>query len=110
MTSYTSSLKTGIWITVLIVGVLALGTILMQHTGQKEGFATTGKGEDVENPLTPQQFSYGLLTSVMKPIRRLSSQLMDVGIWKERFEMAKMTPTELARRHLQSIQTPPATQ
>lgn len=96
-----SIIKTGIWITVLIAVVFYLFSMLLKYTGEKEGFSAS-PNIDVENPLTPQQFSYGLLTSVMKPIRRLSAQLTDLGMWKERFEMARMTPTELARRHLQA--------
>lgn len=86
---------------VLIFIVLILISILVMYTGRKEGFSDDQDG-DAENPLTPQQLSYTVLTSVMKPIRRLSSRLMDVGMWKERIEMAKMTPAELARRHLLS--------
>lgn len=97
-TSTSFSIKTAIWMIVLIAITWTLVATLLVYTGHKEGFAANT--DDVENPLTPQQFSYGLLTSVMKPIRRLSSKLTDVGMWKERFDMAKMTPAELARRHL----------
>lgn len=88
---------------VLICIVSILVSLLLMHTGKKEGFSDDQNVDvNAETPLTPQQLSYTVLTSVMKPIRRLSSRLMDVGMWRERIEMAKMTPAELARRHLLS--------
>jgi len=42
------------------------------------------------------------LLQIMGTIKRLGGQLMDVGMWTERMAFAKMSPTELARKHLNS--------
>jgi hypothetical protein len=54
--------------------------------------------------ISPQVATYELLTSVMGPIRRLSSIITNPSNWKDRINMARMSPTELARMHLQSQQ------
>jgi hypothetical protein len=76
------------------IAALVAALVVMTSAKKREGF------EDVENPLTPAEFSYGLLQGVMGPIRRLSGQLIDMKNWKERIELAQLSPTELARRHL----------
>lgn len=45
------------------------------------------------------------LVGVMGTIRRLSTKLMDISMWKERIAMSNMSPVELARLHLKSIAT-----
>ncbi len=90
-----------IHLTIYVSILIILGWIwfrLIDMTYAKEGFAT--RHEEVENPMTPAEFSYGLLQGVMGPIRRLSSQLTDLGSWKERWDLAQKSPTELARYHL----------
>jgi hypothetical protein len=42
------------------------------------------------------------LESIMALIRRTSSRLLDLNMWKERIIMSSMSPVELARYHLQS--------
>lgn len=83
----------------LLVVSLWLVFRLVDLTFAKEGFASAPEDE-VEDPLTPQQFSFHLLQGVMGPIRRLSKELISMENWKERWELAQMSPTELARRHL----------
>jgi hypothetical protein len=42
------------------------------------------------------------ISQIMATIRRLASSLSNLGTWKERIALAKMTPVELARMHLKS--------
>lgn len=96
-----------IMIAALIVAAAAsivLLNMLINKTIEKEGFAMAAdaKLEDVEDPISPQEFSYALLQSVMGPIRRLSSQLTNMGTWTDRIRKAGMTPEELAREYLKS--------
>lgn len=65
-----------------------------------EGFTDSNK----KATLNPDAVSYQLLTTVMAPIRRLSTIILNPANWAERISMASMTPTELARMHLQSQQ------
>lgn len=103
MSLTTTILHVFLWLVVLALAAYMVA-LLLDQTAAKEGFRSR-EHEDVENPLTPQQFSYELLQGVMGPIRRLSSRITDLGMWKERFEMAQMTPGELARRHLGNLKT-----
>lgn len=66
-----------------------------------EGFTDSNKKSPSPNP---DVISYKLITSVMQPIRRLSSIILNPTNWKERISMASMTPTELARMYLKSQQ------
>ena len=43
------------------------------------------------------------LITVMGTIRRMSTRLMDIDMWKERIVMSNMTPVELARYHIKSM-------
>ena len=81
---------------------IVLLPMLINKTIEKEGFAMASdtRPDDVENPISPQEFSYALLQSVMGPIRRLSSHLTDIGSWKDRIRKAGMTPEELARDYM----------
>jgi hypothetical protein len=89
----------------IILGItIVLVNMLIHKTIEKEGFAMASdkRPEDVENPISPQEFSYALLQSVMGPIRRLSSQLTNMGTWRDRIRQSRMTPDELAREYLAS--------
>lgn len=77
-------------------GVLVFVFVAFLKRKQQEGFQDT--------KLSPQVATYELLTSVMGPIRRLSSIITNPSNWSERIAMARMSPTELARMHLQSQQ------
>lgn len=77
-------------------GVIVFILIAFLKRKPQEGF------QDAK--LSPQVATYELLTSVMGPIRRLSSIITNPSNWTERIAMARMTPTELARMHLQSQQ------
>ena len=83
----------------LLVVSLWLVFRLVDLTYAKEGFAASATDDAVEDPLTPQQFSFHLLQGVMGPIRRLSKELVNLDNWKERWELAQLSPTDLARRH-----------
>jgi len=54
------------------------------------------KTEGFENEGNP-------LITVMGTIRRMSTKLMDIDMWKERIVMSNMTPVELARYHIKSM-------
>lgn len=75
-------------ITVLLVTVIIF-TIFTVHR-KIEGF--DGEENTPSNPLD----------SVMKLIRRSSSRLLDIDMWKERILMSSMSPMDLARYHLKS--------
>ena len=75
-------------VTLLTTIMTLFGVYWYVQTNKKEGF------ENVEeNPLV----------TVMGTIRRLSTTLMDVNLWKERITMSSMSPVDLARFHLNSI-------
>lgn len=85
-------------IALLVIGVVVCAWLLQQlllATLVKEGFQV-----EADEPMSPEVFSYNLLQSVKGPIRRLSAQLLDLGAWKERWDLAQLTPIELARRNL----------
>jgi hypothetical protein len=84
------------WILIVLVSIVALYALLF-YTGQKEGFAMD------DESITPEEFSFSVLQSVMGPIRRLSSQLIDVNMWKDRYAQRNMRPDELARAYLRQI-------
>jgi hypothetical protein len=76
----------------IIIGLSFIATIALAiwwvRQTRKEGF------ENVEeNPLV----------TVMGTIRRMSTKLMDINMWKERIVMSNMTPVELARYHIKSM-------
>ncbi len=81
------------------VGIVVIAWLLQQFRA-KEGFQT--RDMEPEDRMTPEAFSYNILQVVKGPIRRLSSQLLDLRNWKERLELAKLSPVELARRNLRS--------
>jgi hypothetical protein len=91
---------------IIVAIVIVLLNLLIHKTIDKdrEGFSATTDIEDVENPISPEEFSYALLQSVMGPIRRLSSRLTDVSFWSDRIRLAGMEPDELARHYLKSQQ------
>jgi hypothetical protein len=64
-----------------------------------EGFQDS---KPVAKSPNPQLVTYEFLTTIMKPIRRLSSVILNPANWKERVSMATMSPIELARKHLKS--------
>ncbi len=86
---------------VLVVVIVVVSVVLLQQlmnaTLRKEGFADSVEAED---RMTPEAFSYNLLQAVKGPIRRLSSQLLDLGAWKDRIDLARLSPVELARKNL----------
>ena len=89
------------WLGVLL-GIVVCAWLLQQlvlATVQKEGFQ-----DDVEpeERFSPEAFSFNLLQVVKGPIRRLSTQLLDLGAWKERLDLAQLSPVELARRNLRA--------
>jgi hypothetical protein len=80
--------------TTTIFFCLAFLTTLLTFVGivhfanKKEGFENV----DDKSPLV----------TVMGTIRRMSTTLMDINMWKERITMANMTPIELARYYIKS--------
>jgi hypothetical protein len=86
-----------------IIGIIgiALSVLLIKQliewTLVKEGFQDIER----EDRMTPEAFSYNLLQAVKGPIRRLSSQLINMDNWKERIELAQLSPVELARRYIE---------
>jgi hypothetical protein len=82
----------------LVVSVVVTVLLLHQLTNatlRKEGFAV-----EPDDRMSPEAFSYNLLQVVKGPIRRLSSQLLDLGAWKDRIDLARLSPVELARKNL----------
>ena len=76
--------------------LLTIGLVYWYFTSQmkrSEGFQDGGK-----MPLVEQ----ANLLQILGTIKRLGGQLMNVSMWTERMALAKMSPTELARKHLNS--------
>ncbi len=88
------------WLVLLGILGIVVSVILIQQliglTLKKEGFQDV----EAEERMSPEVFSYNLLQSVKGPIKRLSSKLLDMSLWKERVELAGLTPVELARRNI----------
>lgn len=83
----------------ILIGIVVSALLLQQLmilTAVKEGFVTADV--ESEDRMTPEAFSYNLIQAVKGPIRRLGSQLMNIETWKNRLELARLTPVELARR------------
>ena len=84
-------------IAILLFGLSTLLTIVLAlwffRTQMKrhEGFQDGGTQPPQAN-----------ISQIMATIRRLASSLSNLGTWKERIALAKMTPVELARMHLKS--------
>lgn len=80
-------------ITLLVSSTLLTFVIVYWYftsqTRRAEGF------QDSVEP--PTQADLG---KILSTIRRLGSSLMDMNVWKERIAFSQMTPTELARAHL----------
>jgi hypothetical protein len=84
-----------------ILGIAVVALRLQQFLAKRK----TEAFEDVleaEDRVTPEAFAYNLLQAVKGPIQRLSSTLINKNVWVERFELAKMSPVELAR-HYQTL-------
>jgi hypothetical protein len=95
---------------VVLLGLLIILINRPRHANvNTEGFqsdatashaASHAKQAKQEDAITPDEFSFALLQSVMGPIRRLSSHLLDMQGWKERIAQSRMTPAELARQYI----------
>jgi hypothetical protein len=85
----------------IVLGI-AVSVLLLQQlitlTMFKEGFQDKVASVEAEDRMTPEAFSYNLIQAVKGPIRRLSSQLLNMDTWMERIELSRLTPVELARR------------
>ncbi len=79
----------------LIVCIFAAVAIVMLLHQCKEGFQDSNI-----DAISPDEFAFNLVQAVKGPIKRLSSTLLDIPTWKERFTLAKMNPVELARHQL----------
>ena len=96
------------YITIFII-LVCVGLYAVMR-GSAEGFSapTLSQRHDAEaerDPsATPEIAAYTLLTTVMKPIRRLGGTLTDMSLWKDRIAMSRMSPVELARKQLQGKQ------
>jgi hypothetical protein len=78
----------------LLIALVAV--IILMVLQQKEGF------QNVDDALSPEEFGFHLVQAVKGPIKRLSSTLLDIPTWKERFTLATMNPVELARHQLRN--------
>jgi len=76
----------------IIIGLSFFATIGLTLWWIRHGIPAEGF-ENEENPLI----------TVMGTIRRMSTKLMDMNMWKERIIMSNMTPVELARYHIKSM-------
>ena len=88
------------WIayTVLIVStLLTIGIVYWYFTSKMKHQKTEGfvENEKIEIPQAN-------ISQIMGTIQRLSSSFMDMNMWSERVSMSQMTPTELARKYLNS--------
>jgi hypothetical protein len=91
----------------LLLGLCFVGMLVFLFTYRKsaEGFKNISQSEkesEEKKSWNPDVASYELLTSVMKPLRRLTKIVLDPSNWKDRVTMATMSPTELARMYLNS--------
>ncbi len=74
--------------------------LIFNRHAESEGFTAELPTNTKPKGPNPQEISHNLLKTVMIPIRRLTGIVTSPAEWKERFEMAQMTPTEIARSYL----------
>ena len=72
--------------TILVVAVIAAVSV------RTEGFDGGNRQELVDNALL----------SLMGNLKRISGYLVNPATWSERIDLMYLTPTELARRHINS--------
>lgn len=73
---------------IIITAIITLlGGLWYLKMNRNEGFENEN-----ENPLG----------SIMSLIRRTSTRLLDIDMWKERILLSKMSPTELARYYMKT--------
>jgi hypothetical protein len=92
------------WILLLSLLIIMFGVffrILVQNQFNQEGFADSIP-EVPSTKFSPEMASYQLLTSVMGPLRRIRSIVLNPSNWKERISMIRMNPQDLARMYLKS--------
>lgn len=85
---YSSMNTTTIFLILAFLTTLLTFAGIVHFTSKKEGF----ENEDEKSPLI----------TVMGTIRRMSTTLMDINMWKERITMANMKPIDLARYYIKS--------
>jgi flagellar basal body-associated protein FliL len=73
--------------TLLTIGIVYW--YFTSRTTRKEGFLDSSEQPEQAN-----------IAQILGTIRRLSGNLMNMGLWTERMAFTKMTPTDLARMHL----------
>ena len=76
--------------TLLTIGIVYW--YFTSRTNRNEGFQDGGEQPEQAN-----------IAQILATIRRLSGSLMNMGLWTERMAFSKMTPTELARMHLNKV-------
>jgi hypothetical protein len=67
---------------------------------EKEGFADTDAVDEKKKTLNPDEISYHMLKNAMVSIRKVTKHILDPKVFMERISMARMSPTELARRYI----------
>jgi hypothetical protein len=80
-------------IVVLGISILGITSLIVLSSSEHEGFQSL-------SDFTSEEFQTELWASVKGPIKRLTSQLTDISMWKERLAMKDMTPVELARKYM----------
>jgi len=76
--------------TLLTIGIVYW--YFTSRTVRKEGFQDGGDKPEQAN-----------IAKILATIKRLGGSLMNVSTWTERMALSQMTPTELARKHLNSL-------
>jgi len=71
--------------------LLMLARYLSKKQSQREGFANL-KEQDPPNPIL----------TLLGTLKRISKPLLDRELWKEKLEMAFLSPTDLARRYIRA--------
>ena len=75
---------------ILALTILAVSAFFVLK--RVEGFAGENRNELVDNALV----------SLMGNLKRISGYLVNPATWSERIDLMYLTPTELARRHINS--------
>ena len=77
---------------ILAMTILVVSAVFFFFVQRVEGFAGEDRNKLVDNALV----------SLMGNLKRISGYLVNPATWSERIDLMYLTPTELARRHINS--------
>lgn len=91
---------TCVWLSVgLVLAALAAWLLALQRR-EEEGFQAAAASTSTDPTTT------NLLLDYVDKLKRVSRHVSNPSTWVERVRLARLTPAQLARQHLQGLATP----